>query len=144
MRRSHQLLDLIRLVRLKLIERKKLDCYWARAFDKSAQLVQMTSDFAHIGALWFHSQINSPFTCWIYLKDTRRNCSCITNIFLARRLSTTGPILVSWFWTFLCSVPFALHAVILSSARLWVNATLVAYFTAHAKCFCVTQTPLKI
>lgn len=153
MRRSRQLPDLIRLVRLKwpsgvLIERER--CWTAVEIELSTSLLTRSDGLRRHSFKSFTYQcalVSLPNQLSVHLLDlpeghTEKLFVHNKYFFLAHRLSTTGPILVSWFWTFLCSVPFALHAVILSSSRLWVNATLVAYFTAHAKCFCDTQ--LKI
>lgn len=68
---------------------------------------------------------------------------CVWEYFLTHRLSTAGPILVSWFSLNIpLFCPVCSACINPSSTRLWVNVTLLAYFTAHAKCFCVTQ--LKI
>ncbi len=167
MRRSCQLPDLIRLLRLKwpsvvLMQRKMQDCYWAQAFDKSAHSFRWPpTQFIHISMCsgltpkstprsQLEVKLVSSTKCMILLFQTYLHSSsenslknvlaalCVWKYFLAHTLSTTGPILVSWL-----SLNIPLFCLVCSACINPIkHLTLLAYFTAHAKCFCVTQ--LKI
>lgn len=148
MRRSCQLPDSIRLLRLKwpsgvLMERKMQDCYWAQAFDKPAHSFRWPlTQFIHISLCsgftpkstllsQLEDKLISSTKCMILLFQTYLHFfwesfeECAGSS-LCMKIFSGSQVVYNWanlgvliLVKLLCSVPFALHALILSSTRIF-------------------------